>query len=157
MAPLDNTLLIPKHPCRPCHLEGPPHSKSIGKVHNLSGGNASSNRFRSVSDSFNSSLMLGEPFNRSLIGKMEDASAGSSSSEILHHDGIFKDSGTDRIASWSSRHIMRKFLIGITIDTVGPIKGDMFQLRVIRKPVRNQISALGYFCRYPQMHWRQSR
>jgi hypothetical protein len=95
----------------------------------------SSHKFRSVSGSFAGLLMLGEPFDRSLIDKMEDASAGPSSSEIMWEVGIFKGGGKDRIASWSRHVTIQKFLIGFTIDTtIGPIKGDMFHLEVVRNP-----------------------
>jgi hypothetical protein len=70
-------------------------------------------------------LTIGEPFDRSLVDKMKDASAGSSSSEIMHEvGGICKGSDTDRFASWS-RHVMRKFFFGFTINTASPIKEDI--------------------------------
>lgn len=79
-------------------------------VHDLLSGNGSSNEFRTVHGRLHGLLMLGgEPFDRSLVDKMEDTtSAGPSSSKIMHHEvGIFKGSGTDRFPSWR-RHIMTK-------------------------------------------------
>jgi hypothetical protein len=78
----------------------------------------SRNKFGSVRGSFHGLFTLGKLFDGGLIDKMEDASAGPpSSSEIMHEIGISKGSVTDRIASWI-RHVMRKILIGFTIDTM---------------------------------------
>jgi hypothetical protein len=47
----------------------------------------------------------------------------------MHEVCIFKGSGPDGFAL-KSRHVMRKLFLGFTIDTVSPLKGDVFQLRV---------------------------
>jgi hypothetical protein len=107
------------------------HSKSITKVRNLFSGNASSNELGTIGSSFNSLLTFGEPVHRSLVDKMKDSCTGPSSSEVMYEISTFKGSSANKIASWS-RHVKRKFLIRVTIDTVGPIKGDMIQVRIVR-------------------------
>ena len=62
---------------------------------------------------------------------MKDSCTGPSSGEVMHEISIFKGSSANRVASWS-RHVRRKFLIRVTIDTVSPIKGDMIQVRIVR-------------------------
>jgi hypothetical protein len=51
----------------------------------------------------------------------------------MHEISILKGSGANKVAS-RSRHVRRKLLIRISIDTVGPIILDMFQMRVVRNP-----------------------
>jgi hypothetical protein len=94
--------------------------------------------------------MLGEPFDRNWVDKMEDTSAGPSSSEIMHQGFIFKDSGASRFAS-RNRHIVRKLFPRFTIDTVSPIKCDMFQLRVIRNFGMEANCSISILLRYPQI------
>jgi hypothetical protein len=127
----DDTLVVSKHIGlvikRNSH-----HSKSITKVHNLFSGNVSSNELGTIGSSFNSLLTFGESFHRILVDKMKDSCTGPSSSEVMHDEiSIFKGSSANRIASWS-RHVKRKFLIRVTIDTGGPIKDDMIQVRIVR-------------------------
>jgi hypothetical protein len=74
----------------------PHHLVSIPEVHNLFSSNASiSNKFQTIHGTFLGLLMLDEPFDRSLVDKMEDTSVGPSSSEIILKVHIFKDSGAE--------------------------------------------------------------
>jgi hypothetical protein len=77
----------------------------------LFGSNASSGKLQTVHGTFHSLLVLG--FGRSLVDKMEDASAGPSSSEIMHEIGIFKGSGTDGFASWRELEFYEEVLLWI--------------------------------------------
>jgi hypothetical protein len=79
----DHTLIIPKHVGLSIQRD-PQYSEGVPKVYYLSSGNASSNKFRTVFGRFHCLLTLGEPFNRSLVDKMEDASADPHSSKIMH-------------------------------------------------------------------------
>ena len=84
---------------------------SISEVHDLFSGDArSGTKFGIVSGSFNVSLMLGEPLNRSLVDKVKNASAGSSSGQIMHEVSILKGSSSNKMASWNG-HVRRKLFI----------------------------------------------
>ena len=63
----NDTLVVPEHVGLAIKRNSH-HSEGIPKVHNLFSGNASSNELGTIGSSFNSLLMFGESFHRSLAG-----------------------------------------------------------------------------------------